>query len=136
MSFVPYDLRAAYCELHKIDMKIRNYKDLRIWQKGMEITDLIYKITDKFPKNELFSLTDQMRRAAISIPSNIAEGFPRHSKKEYKHFLSIALGSCTELETQIVIAKGRDYIIKDDLSNIEELIDHERRMIINLLKLF
>ena len=102
----------------------------------MLIVEHIYKITDKFPKNEMYSLTDQMRRAAISIPSNIAEGFPRQSKKEYRHFLSIALGSCTELETQIVIAKNRDYISKEALSNIEELIDHERRMIINLLKLF
>lgn len=104
-------------------MKIRNHKDLRIWQTGIQISDLIYNITGKFPKNEQFSLTDQMRRAAISIPSNIAEGFPRKSKKEYGRFLSIALGSCTELETQIVIAKNRDYISKDDLPNIEELID-------------
>jgi len=116
-------------------MKIKNHKDLRIWQKGIEITDLIYKITDKFPKNELFSLTAQMRRAAISISSNIAEGFPRHSKKEYKHFLSIALGSCSELETQVIIAKRKKYVSEEGSVNLENMINYESKMILNLLKL-
>ena len=117
-------------------MKIKNHKDLRIWNTGMEITDLIYKITANFPKSELFCLTSQMRRAAISIPSNIAEGFPRQRKKEYKHFLSIALGSCTELETQLIIAKRRNYVKEEESSSIESIINYECKMILNLLKLF
>lgn len=119
-----------------IIMKIKNHKDLRIWQTGMQIVDHIYRVTDKFPKNELFSLTDQMRRAAISIPSNIAEGFPRQHKKEYRHFLSIALGSCTELETQLLIAKKRNYVDEKDFALLEDMINHEQCMIISLLKLF
>ena len=114
-------------------MKIKNHKDLRIWQKGMAITDLIYTITDKFPKTELFSLTDQMRRASISIPSNIAEGFSRKSKKEYLHFLNIALGSCSELETQIILSYKRGYLEKDVFDILSDKVDHEMRMLSSLM---
>ena len=93
-----------------MEEKIKSFKDLRIWQKGMEIITDIYTLTKKFPKEELFSLTSQLRRSAISIPSNIAEGFKRFHNKEYKQFLFIALGSCAELETQIIIAKELKYI--------------------------
>ena len=82
-----------------MEEKIKSFKDLRIWQKGMEIITDIYTLTKKFPKEELFSLTSQLRRSAISIPSNIAEGFKRFHNKEYKQFLFITLGSCAELET-------------------------------------
>ena len=82
-----------------MEEKINSFKDLRIWQKGMEIVTDIYTLTKKFPKEELFSLTSQLRRSAISIPSNIAEGFKRFHNKEYKQFLFITLGSCAELET-------------------------------------
>jgi len=82
-----------------MEEKIKSFKDLRIWQKGMEIVTDIYTLTKKFPKEELFSLTSQLRRSAISIPSNIAEGFKRFHNKEYKQFLFITLGSCAELET-------------------------------------
>jgi len=84
--------------------KIKNFRDLDIWKKGIEIVKDIYKIVRKFPKLELYSLTSQMQRASISIPINIAEGFNRFHNKEYKQFLYIALGSCAELETQIEIA--------------------------------
>jgi four helix bundle protein len=76
-----------------------------------------------------------MRRAAISIPSNIAEGFSRFGKKEYRRFLSISLGSCTELETQVIIAKRRNYINEDESVRLEELINYECKMILNMLKL-
>ena len=72
--------------------KIKNFQDLRIWQKGIEIVRDVYMITKKYPKEELYSLTSQMRRSAISIPSNIAEGFRRFHNREYKQFLYIALG--------------------------------------------
>ena len=73
----------------KMEEKIRSFKDLRIWQKGIEIVTDIYTLTKKFPKEELFSLTSQLRRSAISLPSNIAEGFKRFHNKEYKQFLFI-----------------------------------------------
>lgn len=76
--------------------KIKGFKDLRIWQKGIEIVKDIYEITKPFPKEELYGLTSQMRRCAISIPSNIAEGFKRYHNKEYKQFLYITLGSSAE----------------------------------------
>ncbi len=80
-------------------MKVKDYKDLKVWQKGIEIVDKIYSITDHFPKDELYGLANQMRRSAISIPSNIAEGFVRNHLKEYIQFLYIPLGFCAELET-------------------------------------
>ena len=89
--------------------KIKKFQDLRIWQKGIEVVKDIYILTKKFPKEELCGLTSQMRRSAVSIPSNIAEGFRRYHNKEYKQFLYIALGSCAELETQIIIANELNY---------------------------
>ncbi len=94
--------------------KIINFQDLRIWQKGIETVKDIYILTKRFPKEELYGLTSQMRRSAVSIPSNIAEGFRRYHNKEYRQFLYIALGSCAELETQIIIA------YELDLSRIKE----------------
>jgi len=78
--------------------KIKNFEDLRIWQKGIEVVKDVYILTKKFPKEELYGLTSQMRRSAVSIPSNIAEGFRRYHNKEYKQFLYIVLGSCAELD--------------------------------------
>jgi len=80
---------------------IRSYRDLIIWQEAKNLTIVIYKITDKFPRSELYGLTSQIRRAAVSIPSNIAEGFGRKSKKEKIKFLHISFGSGAELETQL-----------------------------------
>ena len=94
--------------------KIKNFQDLRIWQKGIEAVKDIYILTKKFPKEELYGLTSQMRRSAVSIPTNIAEGFRRYHNKEYKQYLYIALGSCAELETQIIIANELDYINETD----------------------
>lgn len=114
-------------------MKIKDYKDLQIWQKGIEIVDKIYNITDSFPKSELYGLTSQMKKASISIPSNIAEGFARNHYKEYKQFLSIALGSCAELDTQLIIANRRGYIKNNDLEVLADQINHESRMISSLI---
>ena len=82
-----------------MNKKIKNFRDLDVWKKGIEIVKDIYKIVRKFPKLELYSLTNQIQRASISIPINIAEGFNRFHNKEYKQFLYITLGSCAELET-------------------------------------
>ena len=118
----------------KMEEKIKSFKDLRIWQKGIEIVTDIYTLTKKFPKEELFSLTSQLRRSAISIPSNIAEGFKRFHNKEYKQFLFITLGSCAELETQIIIAKELKYINKNEEAKLVEKLDHICRMTSSLIK--
>ena len=114
--------------------KIKNFQDLRIWQKGIEVVRDTYILTKKFPKEELYALTSQMKRSAVSIPSNIAEGFRRYHNKEYKQFLYIALGSCAELETQIIIAKELNYI--DDNYKIEVIdkIQYICKMIIKLIQ--
>jgi len=114
--------------------KIKNFQDLRIWQKGIEVVKDIYILTKKFPKEELYGLTSQMRRSAVSIPSNIAEGFRRYHNKEYKQFLYIAMGSCAELETQIIIAHELDYLNDTDKIEIIEKLKYICRMINQLIK--
>ena len=89
---------------------IKTHKDLDVWKKNIEFVSEIYQLTNSFPKQELYGLTSQIRRAAISIPSNIAEGAARNHKKEFKQFLYISLSSSTELETQIIIAYNLEYI--------------------------
>lgn len=83
---------------------VRSFRDLEVWQIGLDLVETVYRLTAQFPKSELFGLTAQMRRAAVSIPSNIAEGQARSSSKEFLHFLSYALGSLAELETQLELA--------------------------------
>ena len=113
--------------------KIKNFQDLRIWQKGIEVLKDIYILTKKFPKEELYGLTSQMRRSAVSIPSNIAEGFRRYHNKEYKQFLYIALGSCAELETHIIIAKELDYANETNKTELIEKIKYICRMTVKLI---
>ena len=84
----------------------KSFRELVVWQRSIELVLLIYRCTESFPKHEKYGLTQQMRRAAISLPSNIAEGFRRYYNKEYRQFLYVALGSSAELETQIVIAEN------------------------------
>jgi four helix bundle protein len=98
----------------------QHYKDLIAWQRAMELVSDIYDTTDAFPRREMYSLADQMRRAAVSIPSNIAEGQAHYSKREFLHFLRHARGSLAELETQVLIAQRRKYLNQgqaDDLLN-------------------
>jgi len=120
--------------LKEKQMKVKDYKDLKVWQKGIDIVDKIYSITAKFPKEEVYGLVLQMRKAAASILSNIAEGFVRHHSKEYKQFLYISLGSCAELDTQLIISHRRKYITKEKLEELTEDINHESRMLVNLIK--
>lgn len=87
-----------------------NYQKIKAWEKSKDLSLGIYKATAKFPKSEEFGLSSQMRRAAVSVPSNIAEGYMRNSTKDFRRFLSIALGSLAELETQIIIAKELSYL--------------------------
>src|SRR3989338_2698991 len=94
--------------------KILSYKDLVVWQKGIELVSLIYKISKRFPSEERFGLVSQMQRAAVSVPSNIAEGRGRRSRKDFIQFLYFALGSLAELDTQLIIAEKQGYTEKTD----------------------
>ena len=114
--------------------RIQNFKDLRIWQKGITVVKEIYQLTKEFPKDEMYGLTSQLRRCAVSIPSNIAEGFRRYHNKEYKQFLYITLGSCAELETQIIIARDLEYISEIKKLEIMEEIEYICRMIVKLIQ--
>ncbi|MBI4971842.1 MAG: four helix bundle protein [Candidatus Omnitrophica bacterium] len=115
-------------------MKIQSYKDLNVWKKGIEIVNLVYDLSEKFPNQERFGLISQVQRSAVSIPSNIAEGFSRQHTKEYQQFCYIALGSCAELETQMIIAKFRGFVEKETFAKLEEFLNHESRMLENLIK--
>ena len=114
--------------------KIKNFRDLDVWKLGMEIVLDVYEYTKMFPKDEVYGLVSQMRRAAVSIASNIAEGFNRYHNKEYRQFLYIALGSCAELETQIEVSILLGYITQTVRDKIVENLDHESRMLRNLIK--
>lgn len=96
----------------------QHYKDLIAWQKAMDLVDAIYDATDSFPKREVYSLTDQIRRAAVSIPSNIVEGQAHYSNREFLHFLRHSRGSLAELETQLQIAQRREYLSEPHASDL------------------
>ena len=98
--------------------KIENFTDLDAWKESHKLVILIYKITNNFPKDELFSLTNQIKRAAVSISSNIAEGFSRYSKNEKRQFYAIAKGSLTEVENQLIIARDVGYIPNEQYEEI------------------
>ena len=108
------------------------YEELVVWQKAMELVRLVYQETRRFPLDERFALTDQLRRAVVSIPSNIAEGNGRGSNKDYAHFLSIARGSLYETMTQLRIAKDLGYL--DDYSQFEDIAAEVGRMLGAMLK--
>ena len=109
---------------------VKSYKELLIWQKGIKIVILIYKLTKDFPKEELYALTSQLKRASVSVPSNIAEGFGRQTDKSFNHFLNISRGSLNEIETQLIIAKELDFIQNETVFNeILILIEEESKMI-------
>src|SRR4051812_45062202 len=93
--------------------KINNFTDLRVWQEAHKLAIVIYKETESFPKHELFGLVSQLRRAAVSVTSNIAEGFSRHSSKEKIQFYSVAHGSLTEVENQLLLARDINYLTPD-----------------------
>ena len=90
--------------------EVKSYKDLLIWQKGIDIAINLYELVEDFPKEEMYALTSQAKRASISISSNIAEGYGRNSTQSYIHFVSISIGSLFELETQLIVAKRLQFI--------------------------
>jgi four helix bundle protein len=115
-------------------VKIESYKDLIVWQKSVELVTDIYKLTERFPKTEMYGLTSQARRAAVSIPSNIAEGKRRGTQKDYRKFLLIAYGPGSELETQILIAKNLDFISDEITENVDGLLDEVMKMLNVLIR--
>ena len=111
----------------------KSFKSLNVWEKAMDLTDEVYKLVRLFPREETYSLGDQLRRAAVSIPSNIAEGYKRNSDKEYIQFLSVANGSCAETETQILIAIRQNMITEEEAEKAIELLDEIPRMLNSLI---
>src|SRR6266481_4297073 len=108
---------------------IASYKDLIVWQKSVELALLTYKLTSKFPKEELYGLSSQMKRAGVSVASNIAEGSIRGSKKEFCHFLRISSGSIAELQTQTEICRKLSFGTEPDCNEIEELTIEINKML-------
>jgi four helix bundle protein len=111
---------------------IKSYKDLHIWQQSMELVKLTYSLSRDFPKEEMYGLTAQIRRSAVSVPSNIAEGHARDYRKEYLQFLSFAAGSLAELQTQLQIAYELEFITQDAHETVDDLADKTLRMLRNL----
>ncbi len=101
-----------------LSIMIKSYQDLDVWKIGMEVAIVIYSLTAKFPSDERFGLVSQIRRAAVSIPSNIAEGHARKSRIEFRQFIFIALGSLAELETQLLLSNKLDFISKEEIEGI------------------
>ena len=111
-----------------------NFRELEVWKLGKEIVLDVYRVTKEFPKEEMYGLIVQMRRAAVSIPSNVAEGFNRKHNPEYRQLLYVALGSCAELETQIEVAHDLGFLSVGNRDKMLEQLDHESRMLRNLIK--
>jgi four helix bundle protein len=110
-----------------------HYKDLIAWQKAMDLVGRIYELTDRFPRREVYSLTDQIRRAAVSVPSNIAEGQAHFKNGEFLHFLRHARGSLAELETQLMIAERQEYATTEDVQPILKNADELSRILSGLI---
>jgi len=105
------------------------YKNMTVWQKAMELSVEIYRITANFPKNEQFCLVNQIRRAVVSIVSNIAEGQGRMSSRDYLHFLSVARGSKAEVDTQLLLAQRLGYVTEEDTQKAFQLLDDTGRLL-------
>ena len=114
--------------------RIRDYRDLLAWQKTRALVKSVYAITRGFPKEELFGLTQQMRKAAVSAPSNIAEGYGRGSRKDYTRFLQIARGSLYEVQTQLLLAQDLGYLKDGQVAPVEQEIIQCCRLLHGLLR--
>lgn len=114
-------------------MALQTHKDLKVWQQSKDLVSEIYKLTAIFPKEEMYSLTAQIKRSAISIPSNIAEGAARESNKEYIRFLYISLGSLAELDTQLLIANDLEFIKSDEYKKVSIKLNEIGKMLSGLI---
>jgi four helix bundle protein len=113
---------------------IKTFEDLKVWQKGIELTSLVYKITQSFPPEEKYALANQLRRASVSVPSNIAEGYGRRTSSEFKRFLSISLGSVYEIQTQLRIGFELNFIPLEKFVQAKEMSIEIDRMIYAIIK--
>jgi len=111
----------------------KNYRELIVWQDGIKLAKAVYKLTEKFPKHEVYALGDQIRRAVVSVPSNIAEGQARKAPGDFRRFLHIALGSLAEVDTQLVLAQEFGYISKEDVDLLDEQIQNLRKKLYALI---
>jgi len=112
---------------------IKDFKELEVWKKSIQLVKEVYTATNDFPRSEAFGLTNQIRRSAVSIPSNIAEGQARNSTKEFIHFLSVAPGSCAELETQLIIAGELCYLTQSKVGELIGQVNEIQRMLNGLM---
>lgn len=115
-------------------MSIRNFTELNAWKEGHQLVLEVYTLTRSFPKEELFALVNQIRRCVVSITSNIAEGFSRHSSKEKLNFFAIALGSSTELENQLIISRDLGYISSQEYANVIQRLTTVQKLLSGLRK--
>jgi four helix bundle protein len=115
-------------------MGIKDYRDLEIWKRSMDLVEAVYESTRSMPKEEVYGLTAHLRKTAVSIPSNIAEGFARSYAKEYRQFLFVSLGSCAELNTQVLIAVRLKYLDPEKAAFMSQEIDVISRMTMALIK--
>ena len=113
---------------------MNKFKELKVWQKSIQLVTTIYSQTSNFPKEEVYGITSQIRRCAVSIPSNVAEGAGRRTKKDFSHFLDIAKGSSFELETQLIISKELGFIERIKFENLNSDLEEIQKMITGLQK--
>jgi len=113
---------------------MNNFKELKVWQKAVELTTEIYKTTKSFPASEQYGIISQITRSSVSVPSNIAEGSGRNTKKDFNHFLSIALGSSFETETLLIISRNLGYLSNGDFEKLSSNISETQKMIRGLQK--
>ena len=111
----------------------KNYRELIVWQDGIKLAKSVYELTDKFPRHETYTPSDQVRRAAVSVPSNIAEGQARKAPADFRRFLHIALGSLAEVDTQLVLAQEFGYLRKEDVDAMDVQIQGLRRKLYALI---
>jgi four helix bundle protein len=111
----------------------RNYRELIVWQEGIKLAKAVYKLTEKFPRQETYALADQIRRAVVSVPSNIAEGQARKAPGDFRRFLHISLGSLAEVDTQLILAQEFGYLSKEDVDFMDEQIQSLRKKLYALI---
>ncbi|MDR1812999.1 MAG: four helix bundle protein [Candidatus Fibromonas sp.] len=114
--------------------RIQDYKELIVWQEAMNLAEMIYAQTKNFPKEELYGIISQIRRAAVSIPANIAEGYGRKNRAEYLNFLSIANGSLTETETHLLLSKRIGYLTKEQMNELQKQLNIVGKLLTALRK--
>jgi len=105
----------------------KNYRELIVWQEGIKLAKAVYKLTEKFPRQETYALADQIGRAVVSVPSNIAEGQARKAPGDFRRFLHIALGSLAEVDTQLILAQEFGYLTREDIGDMDEQIQSLRK---------